>query len=297
MKNNIVYLVIFILFFLLVSTFYIYYIILSKKSNTTKKNKKIGQTKTKTKSMSYGEPLYKKNVKCNSHNNTPMEDNNGDIFKLYNDYADIREQNVSEMNVPTTNNGGPANIFIIRHAEKMNSLYYLDNNGIYRSTKIPKIIEKINNKGYSIDFIIAPNPNLPDNHIHIQQTAMLTSWLLNIPLFIFGGQADVSLVASNLYTIPNFSGKNVLICWEHTCIQSLLNNILSKGKTAKRLDHYLFKNPLGNSDLPYWDKNNFNSIYHLDNTLKFHVWNEGIKTCYPSNNKITFGKNQTCEAS
>ena len=287
MKTTIFYLVITIIIMVILFNIITYYHVFTLNTNTSVS--KPNQVKT-----SLGKPLYPTKVQCNSKGN-PDSKMNGELYKIYEDYHDIRKNNKISAQVPKVNYGGPNNIFIIRHAERVNSLYFLDKNGIYRSTYIPNIVEEINKRGYNIDFIIAPNPSLNNNHIHVQQTTSLTSWLLNIPLFIFGSDKEVINVATNLYKLPNFTGKNVLICWEHTCIQSLLTQILKQGSQAKHINNYEFKNPLGNSELPYWDKNNFNSIYHLDNNLQLHIWDEGINTCYPSNNKITFGKTQQCK--
>ena len=78
---------------------------------------------------------------------------------------------------------GPKNIFIIRHGEKIQTKTALDCNGILRSTYIPQLIEDLNKKGFGINTIIT---SYDYETMHQQQTVMLTSWLLNIPLFMYG---------------------------------------------------------------------------------------------------------------
>jgi hypothetical protein len=192
------------------------------------------------------------------------------------------------------NQQGPKNIFIMRHAEKTKPLYALNENGIYRSTILPEIINIINKKGFPIHSIIATNPK-EGCKMHEQQTITLASWLLNIPIYIFGGEKDITIVAEEIYTNEYFNGVNILIVFEHTCIQSLMMKIIEKGVQTKQISNYHFTNPLGNSGIPYWDKNNFNSMIHLDNSLGFHVWNIGLNTCTKINNNLTFGKKQICE--
>lgn len=242
-----------------------------------------------------GKPIYENNVQCITKDQIPSDINNGELFKVYNDFEDLRSFN-SSISKPNHKKGfGPNNVFIIRHAERIQSLYYLDKNGIYRSTILPNIINEINKKGFPIDFIVSCNPNVKNNSIHVQQTITLASWIMNIPLYIFGGQKDLEEVSDNLYSLDVFNGKNVLIAWEHTCIQPLLQILIEKAVKVKKLTNYKFVNPLGNSKLPYWHENNYNSILHLDNNLGFHVWNQGIKVCSNSNNSLTFGKKQTCK--
>lgn len=245
--------------------------------------------------LEMGKPIYNNDIQCITKDQIPTDINNGELFKVYNDFEDLRSFNTS-ISKPNHKKGlGPNNIFIIRHAERIPSLYYLDKNGIYRSTILPNIINVINKKGFPIDFIVSCNPNIKTNSIHVQQTITLASWIMNIPLFIFGGQKDIEEVTENLYTIDPFNGKNVLMVWEHTCIQSLLKALIEKGVKVKKLTNYKFGNPLGNSKLPYWHENNYNSILHLDNNLGFHVWNQGVKVCTKTNNYLTFGKKQTCK--
>ena len=131
--------------------------------------------------------------------------------------------------------------------------------------------------------------------MHMQQTVFMISWILNIPLFIFGSDREPELTVSEVYKHVIFNNKNVLFCWEHNCIQELLKNIVDIGSNAKGLNNYEFQNPEGTSELPYWHNNNYKSIYHFDEKLNFNVLEESLTTCYKKdNNIITYGKEQKC---
>jgi hypothetical protein len=132
---------------------------------------------------------------------------------------------------------GPANIFIIRHGEKDPSgtvNFNINNNGIYRASQLVEYVNKLCTAGTPISYIITCNPcpyTASDPSMRPQQTAMMASFLLNIPLFIYGGSQDYSDIVTPLFTPGFFDGLNVLICWEHTSIQQLCLNIINKAAT------------------------------------------------------------------
>jgi hypothetical protein len=189
---------------------------------------------------------------------------------------------------------GPSNIFIIRHGEKIKSKNALDCNGILRSTYIPMLVSQINDKGFGIHSIITAYDYAS---MHQEQTICLTSWLLNIPLYMYGEQSQSEIAVQNIFTNPFFNGRTILICWEHTCIQDLVKNIIKIGTKVKGLTNYKFVNPEGNSNLPIWDTNNFQSIMYFNENLDFKTFTEGIKTCYDlDNNILTYtGATQKCK--
>lgn len=242
---------------------------------------------------------YKINInkdECDSKH-CPITKSQNDIYKLHVEFKPVRDKNHmishnTESGSFFTKNKGPNNIFIIRHGEKIKTKIALDCNGILRSTYIPELIEYLNKQGYGIHNIITAHDY---NSMHQSQTVALTSWLLSIPTYMYGDQTQSDKAVKELFTNPYFDGKTVLFCWEHDCIQTLLENILKIGSKAKGINNYVFKNPNGNSDLPYWDTNNYKSIYHLDNELNFNLLEEKFTTCYPEDNElIVYGKKQKC---
>jgi hypothetical protein len=240
----------------------------------------------------------KENIKCDSHG-CPITKYQNDIYKIHVGYKPIRDKN--HMIAHNTKSGsflhstkGPENIFIIRHGEKLKTKTGLDCNGVLRSTYIPDLIESLNNKNYGIHSIITAYDY---SSMHEEQTVSLTSWLLSIPTFIYGEHNDTEIMVKQLFSNPYFNGKTVLICWEHNCIQILLENIIKIGSKAKGLKHYIFKNPEGSDVLPYWDTNNYKTIFHLDSNLNFDVMEEKFTTCYSEDNDIIKynGKKQKCK--
>ena len=138
---------------------------------------------------------------------------------------------------------GPSNIFIIRHGEKnknhssKNEYYYtLNCNGIERSCKLPDFINDLGKSGTPIFAIITCQPSMNSstdddkNSMRPESTAMLSSFLLNIPMYIYSGanvsQPYTGVTPLQLFTNPMFQGKNVLIVWEHKNIQALTNQIV-----------------------------------------------------------------------
>ena len=134
---------------------------------------------------------------------------------------------------------GPKNIFIIRHGEKTSSSrydveYHLNQNGIYRACQMPTLINQLATNGYPISYLVSANPcpwNSADGSMRQEQTVQMASFLLNIPMYMFGGNTDTQEVVDALFdtfsTNP-FNGLNVLICWEHTAIQDLCLKIIKK---------------------------------------------------------------------
>jgi len=231
----------------------------------------------------------------------PIYENQNDLYKIYINYKSIREKNYKLANPFYINCGlnnimckGPSNIFIIRHAER-NYIEELplNYNGILRSTDIPNLIKNINKMEIGVNCIIAPN-----NYkvMHEEQTILLTSWLLNIPLFMYGINDETEKAVTSLFTNPYFNGKTVLLCWKHTCIQKLVKNIIDIGSKVKNINNYQFINPEGNNKLPYWEYNDYDTLFYFDNKLNFHVLKTGLKTCDTNKNyKIIYGKKQICE--
>ena len=237
----------------------------------------------------------------NCYKGCPIAMNENDAYKLYNSYQSQRDKNNSSLTKNSflnrflskiTSNKGPSNIFIIRHGEKEknNETVSLDCNGIRRSTYIPKLIETLNDKGYKIHAIITINQYAS---MHVEQTVLLSSWLLGIPLFIYGNQNEQKVAVNTIFNNKFFNNKNILICWEHTCIQELIKDIINIGSKVKGIKNYKFINPNGDSGLPYWGHFNFESVIHFDDNLKYDTFSENISSCQKNvNNLLIYGKNK-----
>ena len=147
---------------------------------------------------------------------------------------------LSNNNQPTSPIG-PKNIYIIRHGEKKqcSSGYCIDYNGASRACNL---VNYFNSFTEPNDYIVTCNPcpyNTSDASMRASQTVALTSFMLDIPTFIFGGAQDFDLVADVLFensTTNPFNGMNVVICWEHSAIQPLMLKLLNKaGQIPGRL--------------------------------------------------------------
>jgi hypothetical protein len=277
------YIIIFII--IIIACIYYFNIINNQIYTSLPLSKQITETKTT-------KLIKKSSVDC--ANSCPVNTNNK-LFKLYTDYHGSRANNKTLNKKINSSPIGPANIFIIRHGERINSLISLDCNGIYRSCYNLVLLEEINKIGYGIDFIITSNPDILSGAMHIEQTIMAVSWIMDIPLFIFGSMEDPEVAVSNLYKNHIFNNKNILFCWEHTCIQNLLLNIIKIGPAIKNKPNKAFINKNGKLALPYWASNNFQSVIHLDEEFNDTIYSSGIKTCFQKDNeKLIFGKEQTC---
>lgn len=242
--------------------------------------------------------IKKGSINCDT-NGCPEKNEQNAIYSIHESYKVKRDKNDALIKssdsvfFKKSSNKGPKNIFIIRHGEKKDTDPSLDCNGILRSTYIPDLIEELNNKGYGINAIITMTSYVS---MHVQQTITLTSWLLDIPMFIYGEQNDQKITIENVFKNPYFTGKNVLICWEHTCIQEMVQQIINIGPMVKGLTNYRFVNPDGNSGLPNWGHNNYQSVLHFDDELNFEAFTESFTTCYSEDNdQLVYGVNQKCK--
>jgi hypothetical protein len=292
MKNNIVILymnnkyilstllVIIILAYIIVFAYSLY----SNQQKTTTKYKK---------NMNYTKLVDPSKIKCIGGNPTK---NDNKLYSIYVSYNKLRESN-QYLNKNKTNNSpiGPANIFVIRHAERINNVVQLNSNGILRSIFNIDLIEGFNDIGYGIDYIVTVNSDLNSGNMHMQQSVFMVSWMLNIPLFIFGSEKESEIAVSQVYKNVIFNNKNVLFCWEHSCIQQLISNIIKIGPETKKIPNKAFLDKNGVVKLPYWGKNNYQTVIHIDDLFEDHIYSTGIKTCEKNEDlKLEFGRVQTC---
>jgi len=218
---------------------------------------------------------------------------------------------------------GPANIFIIRHGEKNHGSYSLNNNGVYRACQLINFTNNLARNGNPISYIITCNPcpyNSFDKSMRPQQTMFMTSFMLNIPLFIFGGSQDFDSIVNELYGSGIFDGLNVLICWEHSAIQSLCLSILDGGASqlptrlpeginnggeffanipnlcpngnyrypGTDITNPYYTNDTNSQYYPYWNNNNFDNVYWFKSeqstgyVFDFNIFKQDIYTCEPS---------------
>jgi hypothetical protein len=193
-------------------------------------------------------------------------------YERYQSSAAVQFTKNQAINLAPGNNPvceGPQNIFIIRHAEK-NSIppdYDLNNNGIARACQLVDYVNDLAENGIPISYIITINPcgyNTSDPSMRPVQTASVISFMLNIPLFIYGGANDYSGIVDALFpqinspgTTGAFDGLNVIIITEHGCIQQLSLTILNSAGTIGRLPPSI-QPTQGNSN--FWGDSFFKSV-------------------------------------
>jgi len=135
---------------------------------------------------------------------------------------------------------GPANIFIFRQAEKDQDKpnYSLNSNGIYRSCQLIGFVNELAAKGYPISYIITCNscPFSGSNpSMRPVQTASIISYMLNIPMYIYGASQNYSSVTVPLFTSGQYDGLNVLMVWDHGSIQQLSLSLMNEAGPLGRL--------------------------------------------------------------
>ena len=193
------------------------------------------------------------------------------IYSVYQSYQKTFTPNYIQNNLLLLTNPsnytnlsmGPSNIFMIRHGEKNsnnyntptneNTFYDINLNGIYRSIELPNFINELGTSGFPISAIVTVNPNMDiisnfnDLSTRPQQTIMFSSWILNIPLYIFS-TANVSqpydaTTAINIFTNPSLRGKNIVVAFEHDNMQSFTNQLVQcyhyfkQGGTVQNLNN------------------------------------------------------------
>jgi hypothetical protein len=187
---------------------------------------------------------------------------------------------------------GPANIIITRHAEKNYSgvNFHNNRNGIYRSCKLIEYINKLARQDMGISYIITCNPkpytSASTGSMRPEQTVMMASFMLNIPMYIYGSYGDFEIVVNSLFDSGTFDGLNVLICWEAVHIQQLCLNILNKASGTLSNPTFTSRLPsaiqstypewYGDAFFAYYGNTNFpdgtylcqdaSSEYYIDNT-------------------------------
>ena len=158
--------------------------------------------------------------------------------------------------------------------------------------------------------------------MHPEQTILGAAFLLNLPHVMYSSSSDVSTTITALYNTGIYNGLNILICWEHQNIQKLCLEILNQGKaqTIPRIlqnnanDFFKETNPCPNGNFvtmdptspyyppqqpqphdnykdsqyyPYWNINNFDSVYCFyssqpNNTFTFQIKSEPCITYFNS---------------
>jgi hypothetical protein len=117
----------------------------------------------------------------------------------------------------------PAQVILIRHAEKEDNGNELNAKGFQRANALPKFFETnsvINSVG-PVDVIYAMAPHSDDGSVRAIETMTPTAEALGIKLDKNYTRDEVSAVTNEILHSPALDGKNIVMCWEHQVIPQL----------------------------------------------------------------------------
>jgi len=118
----------------------------------------------------------------------------------------------------------PAQIIFVRHAEKPAQGPELNARGWERAENLVllfKVDERVREHGLPVA-IFAASPQTPGGSIRSIQTMEPTSRALRIPLHRSIKRDDLAALVQAVRHDPGFSGKTVVVCWEHKKIPVML---------------------------------------------------------------------------
>jgi hypothetical protein len=131
---------------------------------------------------------------------------------------------------------------------------------------------------------------------------------VNIPMFVYSMDNTTNsaidstaplnqgiITTANAITNNNyFNGTNVLICWEHSNIQTLSNSLIQNAIDLGRItysdltDYWSKQSYCPGGQPPHWSKDNFDHVYWFDcyDKFKFNIFKENIDTCFDSKDSV-----------
>ncbi len=160
--------------------------------------------------------------------------------------------------------GMPANVVIIRHAEKPSSGHVLSPQGERRAQLLVNYFKTASDM-VSIglpDFIFASNPKDKDSSLRSIQTVTPLAKSIKLPINSNFVADDFKNMVSEILTNPVYNGKNILVAWGHKKID----------KIAKKL---------GVTNYPdVWPDDDFESVWiinYKDNAVSsFSIVKQGL---------------------
>jgi hypothetical protein len=152
----------------------------------------------------------------------------------------------------------PSHIIIIRHGEKSkrHPNNHLDHQGKDRAVKLPlwlhNNIHKLTGKNINnVAAIYTPLPRNNGGDFRPRQTVELTSFRYNIPLYGTKYSFQTDEASDEILSNPQWQGKVLLVCWEHTCIQKLMGDLMEKINGHRIM-------------MPYWEGKDFSTVFVID---------------------------------
>lgn len=134
----------------------------------------------------------------------------------------------------------PAQVIIVRHGEKNTVTGELTSAGVERVEALSSYLTEPNNEpgfvgsaglsnvvlfNYGLPFALfasRPVQESDDFTVRCIQTLVPTALKLNLPIHSPYGPGQEQQLVQLIFNEPRFNGKNILICWHHTFIGSLI---------------------------------------------------------------------------
>lgn len=154
---------------------------------------------------------------------------------------------------------GPSHIVIIRHGEKpkgdkkneISKDNFLNAKGKTRATAlvdwVQNTVPQTLTGGNPIVATFSPDPGPFGEDSRPRQTVSPTAFALDLPLYGKSRYFETDSAAKEILGDPYYSGRAVLVCWEHTCIQKLVESLCGQ-------------------KVPYWQSVDFSSVILLTQT-------------------------------
>lgn len=189
----------------------------------------------------------------------------------------------------------PSNIILMRHGEKYGYHHHLNIDGIKRSELLINWLSNLKfENGKSIEYIYAIKPNVGKSSSKSSQTIQKFSTIFKIPINMNFEVYDLDGLINDIMSNKYISGKNILICWSHTCMQTILKKLYHKVKLCKNItkDNYICFN-LDNSF--FWDPNDYSTTlilrYYNTNNTYIKRLSQNLLSKDPINSKLSISFN------
>lgn len=150
----------------------------------------------------------------------------------------------------------PNKIYIIRHGEKNPNEFYLNSQGKERALLLVDFIRKINPVA-----LYTPVPRNNGDDFRPRQTIEPASFELNIPIYGNYYSFQTEDAVQEIFSKESWHGKVIFICWEHTCIQKLIQSLI-EGNSNETFSK--FNEKFNETFENVWNSDDFSTVYILD---------------------------------
>ncbi len=153
--------------------------------------------------------------------------------------------------------GEPAQVLIIRHAEKPPEGEHLDQKGRERAFALaPFFLGRAEVLDFGLPVAIyAMGQNREDSSLRPQETVQEVAKALNLQPITRFKKGDEALMAEEILLNKEYHGKSILICWEHHSIQDIVKafNFPEPPKWHGSVFDRVYKLILGNGSRAFYN--------------------------------------------